>query len=68
MRQGKGATRYQVMTQGQRRKRRRLMLWVAAPLVVVVLGAVIVLTTQPGYSGFEVIGREPAIVQVFLPG
>jgi hypothetical protein len=44
------------------------MLLVAAPLGIALLGAVIVLTTQPGYSGFEVIGKEPAIVQVFLPG
>ena len=68
MRQGKGVTRHQVVTQRQRRRRRRLMLWAAAPLAVAILGAVIVLTTQPGYSGFEVIGREATIVQVFLPG
>ena len=67
MRQGKEAMRHRVMTQRQRRTRRRLMLWIAAPLAVAVLGAVIILTSQPGYSGFEVIGREPAIVQIFPP-
>jgi hypothetical protein len=29
---------------------------------------VVALTSQPGYSSFEVIGKRPAVVQVFLPG
>lgn len=68
MSQGRGMTRHQAMTQRQRRKRRRLMFLVAAPVALAILGAVVVLTTPPGYSGFEVIGKEPAIVQIFLPG
>jgi hypothetical protein len=35
---------------------------------IAVLVAVVALTSQPGYSGFDVIGKQPAIVQVFLPG
>jgi hypothetical protein len=60
--------RQQAMTQRQQRKYRRLGLLIAAPVVVVGLVAVMVLTRQPGYSGFDVIGKRPAVVQVFLPG
>jgi hypothetical protein len=41
---------------------------ISAPLVVAALVAVMVLTGRSTYSGFEVIGKQPAIVQVFLPG
>jgi hypothetical protein len=36
--------------------------------MLAILGMLIVWTTRPSYSGFEVIGKEPAIVQVLLPG
>jgi hypothetical protein len=36
--------------------------------VIAAIVAVVVLTSQPGYSGLDVIGKQPAIVQVFLPG
>lgn len=68
MGRGKRMMRQQAMTQRQQRKYRRLGLLIAAPVVVVGLVAVIVLTRQPGYSGFDVIGKRPAVVQVFLPG
>jgi thioredoxin-like negative regulator of GroEL len=44
------------------------MLLIAAPVVIAAIVAVIALTGQPGYSGFDVLGKRPAIVQVFLPG
>jgi hypothetical protein len=28
----------------------------------------VALTRQPEYSGLDVLGKQPAIVQVFLPG
>ncbi len=39
-----------------------------AAFAVAAIILAIVLSSQPGYSGFHVIGREPTIVQVFLPG
>jgi hypothetical protein len=36
--------------------------------LLVAIGALVVLTRPPGYSGFDTIGQQPAIVQVFLPG
>jgi hypothetical protein len=43
-------------------------LFIAVPVVIAAIVAVVVLTSQPGYSGLDVIGKQPAIVQVFLPG
>jgi hypothetical protein len=68
MGRGRRATRQQAMAQRRRWKQRRLALLVAAPVVIAASVAVIVLTRQPAYSGFDVIGKQPAIVQVFLPG
>jgi hypothetical protein len=44
------------------------MLLIAAPVVIAAIVAVVALTSQPGYSGLDVLGKRPAIVQVFLPG
>jgi hypothetical protein len=44
------------------------MLLVAAPLVLAVIVAIVALTRPPGYSDLSVLGKQPAIVQVFLPG
>jgi hypothetical protein len=40
----------------------------AAPVLIAAIVAAVVLTRQPGYSGLDVLGKQPAIVQVFLPG
>jgi hypothetical protein len=42
--------------------------FIGAPVVIAAIVAVVVLTSQPGYSGFDAIGKQPAVVQVFLPG
>ena len=68
MSQKRKTARQQAMAQRQRRKHRRLALMIAAPVLVATVVTVIMLTRQPAYSGFEVIGKQPAIVQVFLPG
>lgn len=68
MSQRRKAARQQAVAQRQRRKHRRLALMIAAPVLVATFVTMIVLTRQPAYSGFEVIGKQPAIVQVFLPG
>jgi hypothetical protein len=68
MPQGKKATRQQVLAQRQTRRRLRLALLVGGPLVLLAIVAIVVLTSTPGYSGFDVIGKQPTIVQVFLPG
>jgi hypothetical protein len=68
MGQGHRPTRRGATTQRRRRRPRRLLLVISAPLVVAALVAVMVLTGRSTYSGFEVIGKQPAIVQVFLPG
>jgi hypothetical protein len=44
------------------------MLLIAAPVAVAAIVAVVALSGQPGYSGLDVLGKQPAIVQVFLPG
>jgi flagellar biosynthesis/type III secretory pathway M-ring protein FliF/YscJ len=62
------AVRQQAMARRQSHKRRRMILFVAVPVVIVVIVALVVLTKSPGYSGFDVIGKQPALVQVFLPG
>ena len=68
MGQSRGTARQQAMARRQSRKRRRMTLFIAAPVAIAAIVAVVVLTRQPGYSGFDVIGKQPAIVQVFLPG
>jgi hypothetical protein len=68
MGQSRKAARQRVMAQRQSRKRRRRAFFIVAPVVVAAIVAVVVLTSQPGYSGFDVIGKQPAVVQVFLPG
>jgi hypothetical protein len=68
MPQGKKATRQQALAQRQSRRRRRMALFIGGPLVILAIVATVVLTSKPGYSGFDVIGKQPAIVQVFLPG
>jgi hypothetical protein len=40
----------------------------AAPVLIAAIVSVVALTRQPGYSGLDVIGKQPAIIQVFLPG
>jgi hypothetical protein len=68
MGQGRKASRQQAVAQHQRHKRRRMTWFIVAPVVLAALVAVLALTSQPGYSGFDVIGTRPALVQVFLPG
>jgi ferric-dicitrate binding protein FerR (iron transport regulator) len=67
MGQSRKAARQHAMAQRQSRKRRRMGMLLVALLVLAAVVAVVALTSQPGYSGFEVIGKQPAIVQVFLP-
>jgi hypothetical protein len=62
------AVRQQAMTRRHSHKRWRMMLCVAGPVVIAAIVALVVLTNPPGYSGFDVIGKRAAIVQVFLPG
>jgi hypothetical protein len=68
VRQSQKAVRQQARARRQSRKRRRLILLIAAPAVVAAIVAVVALTSQPGYSGLDVLGKRPAIVQVLLPG
>jgi flagellar biosynthesis/type III secretory pathway M-ring protein FliF/YscJ len=68
MGQSRKAAWQQARARRQSRKRRRLILLAAAPVVIAAIAAVIVLTSQPGYSGLDVLGKRPAVVQVFLPG
>ena len=68
MSQSRKTVRQQAMARRQSRKRRRLMLFIALPVGIAAIVAVVALTSQPGYSGLDVIGKQPAIVQVLLPG
>jgi hypothetical protein len=68
MGQSRKASREQAMVQRQSRRRRRMAFYVAVPGVIAAIVAVVMLSSQPGYSGFDVIGKQPAVVQVFLPG
>jgi hypothetical protein len=45
-----------------------MILFIAAPVGIAAIVAVVALTRQPGYSDLAVIGTQPAIVQVLLPG
>lgn len=49
-------------------KYRKLAVSISALAVVAAIIATFVLTGPPAYSGFDVIGKQPAIVQVYLPG
>ena len=68
MSQSQKAVRQQATARRHHRKRRRIMVLIAAPLVIAAIVAVVALTSPPGYSGLDVLGKQPAIVQVFLPG
>jgi flagellar biosynthesis/type III secretory pathway M-ring protein FliF/YscJ len=68
MGQSQKGARQQARDRRHSRKRRRVMLLIAAPAVIAAIIAVVVLTSRPGYSGFDVLGKQPAIVEVFLPG
>jgi beta-lactamase regulating signal transducer with metallopeptidase domain len=68
MGQSRKAARQQAMAQRQHRRWQRTKLLIAAPVVIVAVAAAVTLTRQPGYSGFDVIGKQSAVVQVFLPG
>jgi flagellar biosynthesis/type III secretory pathway M-ring protein FliF/YscJ len=68
MGQSRRVSRQQAMLRRQTRKRRRVALVIVAPVVIAALVSVVALTRQPGYSGLDVIGKQPAIIQVFLPG
>ena len=61
-------TRQQARARRQSRKRRRIMVLIVVPVVIAVIVTVVALTSQPGYSGLDVLGKQPAVVQVFLPG
>ena len=61
--------RQQALVKRQGRRRRRLAMFIGGPLLVALaVMAVVVLSRTPGYSGFDVVGKQPAIIQVFLPG
>jgi len=62
------AVRQQAMARRQSHKRWRMIVFMAVPVVTAAIVALVVLTKSPGYSSFDVIGQQPAIVQVFLPG
>lgn len=67
MSQRKKGTRNGARAQSQ--KKRRPMGWfVAAPLAVAAIVLVITMTSKPAYSDFDIIGKRPAVVQVYLPG
>ncbi len=59
--------RVQQKTLPARRKRRRLMVWVSALLMVAAIAATVTLSGPPAYSELDVIGKQPAMVQVYLP-
>jgi ABC-type Fe3+ transport system permease subunit len=68
MGQSQKAARQPPMARRRSRRRRRIAWFIAVPAVIAAIVAVVALTSQPGYSGLDVIGKQPAIVQVFLPG
>jgi hypothetical protein len=68
MGQARRASKQQAAAQRQSRQHRRLAWFVAVPGVLAMIVAAVVLTSQPGYSSFEVIGTQPTVVFVFLPG
>jgi ABC-type Fe3+ transport system permease subunit len=68
MGQSRKTARQPPMARRHSRRRRRITLFIAVPVVIAAIVTVVALTSQPGYSGLDVIGKQPAIVQVFLPG
>jgi flagellar biosynthesis/type III secretory pathway M-ring protein FliF/YscJ len=68
MPQSKQARQLQALTQRRARRRRRMAMFIGGPLVISAIVAIVVLTSKPGYHALDVIGRQPAIIQVFLPG
>jgi hypothetical protein len=68
MGQSHKASRQRATARRQSRRRRWLALFIAGPVALAAIVTVVALTRQPGYSGFEVVGKQPAVVQVFLPG
>ena len=68
MGQSQKAVRQQTRARRQSRKRRRIIMLIAAPVLIAAIVAIVALTSQPGYSDLDVLGKQPAIVQVFLPG
>jgi len=68
MGQRKKHARQQALARRQAKKRWRAGLFFAVPLGVAAVILVISLTSQAGYSDFDVIGKQPTIVQVFAPG
>jgi hypothetical protein len=60
--------RQQATARRQSRNRLRIIVYLGVPAVIAAIIALVILTKPPGYRGFEVIGQQPAIVQVFLPG
>ena len=68
MGQRKKLARQEAMARRQSKKRRRVVFFFAALLAVAAIVLAIALTSEPGYSDFDIIGKQPTIVQVFLPG
>lgn len=68
MGQRKKRAQQEAMARRQAKKRRRAVFFFAAPLAVAAIVLAIALTSEPGYSSFDVIGKQPTIVQVFAPG
>jgi len=68
MSRSRKSVRQQARARQQTQKRRRMLVFIGAPAILAAIVAMVVLTSQPGYSNFKIIGKQPAIVQVFLPG
>jgi flagellar biosynthesis/type III secretory pathway M-ring protein FliF/YscJ len=68
MGQSQKAGRRQARARRLSRKRQRLIMFLAALGLIAAIVVVVVLTRQPGYRDLSVLGKQPAIVQVFLPG
>jgi hypothetical protein len=56
------------MTPRRRRTRQRTVALIGGAVAAAAAAVAIAVTRPPAYSGFEAIGKQPAIVQVFLPG
>lgn len=68
MSRGNKLHRQQRREQYKAKKRGPIAIFVVASLAVAAIIAAVVLYSPPGYSSIDVIGKEPTIVQVFLPG